>query len=242
MSRSGKFGLRSSTNSRPGSEAVISYGPTPGGGSAVRSRNGVRAGTGAAKTSASALENVASGRVEADRDLAGLVVGFDPADVTAPVAGAHVGARADDPLVEGRPGRAQAEHPLDLVLEVRRPHLAAVGVAEPLAQGERVGPAVLRDLRQVGGEPGDQLGALGALGPAVGEQGRVDEPDRFQRVDLERQRRVEAVRLRGLRDRDRGRRLLLAAARGQAEPGERARSRRRSAPGERMPRRSPGRV
>ena len=57
----GQFAFFSSTNCRFGTDSVILYGPTPGGGSLVRFLNGVSPGTSAANGIASTFENVPSG-------------------------------------------------------------------------------------------------------------------------------------------------------------------------------------
>ena len=199
---SSKFGLFSITNSRFGTDSVITYGPTPGGGSSVRFLNGVSPGTRPANHIARMFENDASGSVSV------IVISPVLSSVSIPEMSpsgspfSRYSVGAFDRLVEGRAAGLEVEHPLDRVLEVARDDGGAVRVLEPVTQGQLVSQAVLGDLGQVLGEARNQLRARLALCAGVGEQRGVDEPQRLDPVDGVAQRRVEVVGLRRLRDRD----------------------------------------
>ena len=133
---------------------MILNGPVPGGGRFVMFAKGrVRRDRGGERH----REHVFEGRVgpiEPDRDPPRPVVGLDAGDVGLRLAALLVLDRADDPLVQRRGGRAQAEHALERMLEVARLDGAAVRVHEALAQPQRVGPAVGGHLGEVLRQPG----------------------------------------------------------------------------------------
>ncbi len=154
-------------------------------------------------------------RRELDRYRPVGVVGLDAGDVPvrlwllrvlggAPHAGEEAGGRGPE-----------CQEALDGVLEVGGLHRLAVRVGEPLSEAEAVGHSVGRDLRELLGQPRDQLRAPLPLGVPVGEQRGVDEPHRLPPVDRVAQGGVERVRLGRLRDGDGAARVGIVTARGQ---------------------------
>ena len=99
--------------------------------------------------------------------------------------------RALDAEEERATARLEVEDALDRVLEVGGLDGRAVRVLQPLAQLQLVGLAVRGDLRQVLGQARDQLRARLPLLARVGDQRRVDEPQRLDAVDGVRERRVQ---------------------------------------------------
>ncbi len=149
--------------------------------------------------------------LQVDHDPPARVVGFDPRDPAALGFGEPFG--PDDVGVEGRAGRVDQEEAFDRVGEVGGPDRGAVGVAQPLAQEERVGPAAVGDLRQSAGQARDHLAARGPVGVGVGEQRHVGVVHRGEAFGREGQRGVECVGEGGVGDPQRAA-FLAAAGRG----------------------------
>ena len=212
------------TNSRFGTDLVISYGPTPGGGFLVWFSNGVSRRHRRREGHREHVDEAAVGRVQLDGDLARLVVGRDAGDVASASPASMYSVAPFDALEEVGTARLEVQHALDRVLEVARLDGRAVGVLQAVAELEAVGLAVLGDLRQRLGDPRDQLTALGALGTAVSQRRGVGEPERLPGVPAVGERRVQRVGLGPVRDRDRsalvatGRLVVVRARRSRPRP------------------------
>ena len=178
----------------------------------VRFLNGVSPGTSVGERHREHVRERAVGPVQRDRDLAGRVVGLDARDVGLGLAVLHVVLGTLDAEEERRSARLEVQHALNRVLEVGGLDRRAVRVLQPLAERQLIGRAVLRDLRHVLRENRDQLGSRLPVGALVADQSRVDGGERLPTVHRVRQRWIQIIRLRSLRDRDRSAFLRPAAA------------------------------